>query len=115
MKKKAPPEFARWLKKTMKDKGWGISETARRAGLTHTPLSYVVTNGEVPSFETCVGLAKAFGVPLETVLIRAGYLPSTGDNPIREEIIFLLKRMNDETMLKIVLATAREAAKREKR
>jgi hypothetical protein len=36
------------------------------------------------------------------------------DNPIREEIVLTIKRINDDTLLKIILATARESARRER-
>ena len=111
MTKKALPQFVRWLKKTMKEKGWGLRETARRAGLTHSPLSYILTNGAMPSFDTCVGLAKAFDVPLESVLVGAGFLPGVDDDPTREEIIFLLKRVKNPASLRLVLSVLRSIVK----
>ena len=97
--KKAPTKFLDWLKTEMEKKGWGISETARRAGLTHTPLSYVVTNGEMPSFETCLALANAFNAPIENILRLANLLPETDvdiDDEDLQKIIDAYKHLSPE-------------------
>lgn len=67
--------FVDWLNEQMKNNNWSVRETARRAGISHTPLSFIL-NGNQPSFETCVALAKAFRVPEEQVLRLAGLLPA---------------------------------------
>jgi transcriptional regulator with XRE-family HTH domain len=115
MKRRASKSFIIWLKTEMHRKDWGITVTAKKAGLSHPVISDIMNFQLQPSFETCVGLAKAFDLPLEAVLIKAGYLLSTEDNPIREEIVLTVKRVNDDDLLRVILASVREAARRERK
>jgi transcriptional regulator with XRE-family HTH domain len=59
----------------MKEKGWGVRELARRAGVSH-PIISDALNGKGASFDTCKALAFLFRVPAEQVLRMAGLLPN---------------------------------------
>jgi transcriptional regulator with XRE-family HTH domain len=63
----------------MEKRGWGMAVTARRASLSHPVISDIVNLQAQPTFETCVGLAKAFEMPPEEVLRRANMLSSHSD------------------------------------
>ena len=79
MKRRASKSFITWLKTEMNRKDWGITVTAKKAGLSHPVISDIMNFQLQPSFETCVGLAKAFEMPPEEVLRRANMLSSHSD------------------------------------
>ena len=66
--------LAYWLELEMRNKGWGVREVARRAGLSHPIISDALNGGNV-SFETCKALASLFHIPPEEVFRKAGLLP----------------------------------------
>jgi len=97
MTKEAPREFVVWLQTQMDDKGWGVSETARKAGISHTPISYILNNGDQPTFETCKGLAQAFDIPITTVLAMAGLIEKPPERTQElDEWMLLFDRLRDE-------------------
>lgn len=71
MAKPAPPEFVVWVERKMDEKGWSARQTATRAGISHSLITYI-TRGEQPSLKTCKALAKAFGEPEPFVTALAG-------------------------------------------
>lgn len=76
-KKPAPQKFIEWLTGQMEANNLGIRETAKKVGVSHPTISEMVTYGNMPSYETCVALAKAFNVPPLQVLQLAGMMPSS--------------------------------------
>lgn len=68
-------EFLQWLENEMNDRGWGINDLARRAGLSSGGVSMVLSRQRGPGSAFCTGIARAFGIPPEEVFRRAGILP----------------------------------------
>jgi transcriptional regulator with XRE-family HTH domain len=93
--KPGPEGFPRWLNEQMNSRGWSVRETARRGGISHTPISFVLS-GEQPSFETCVALARAFNLQPETVLRKAGLLPEVPDTNELAREVYLLGLLSEE-------------------
>jgi len=69
-------ELARWLASELEKRGWSIRETARRAGLSHTPIANILANRTNPGLDVLVKLADALGKSREDVFRMAGILPS---------------------------------------
>ena len=68
--------FVTWLSKEMEDRGWNNSELARRAGLVPSAVSQVIAGNRGTGPEFCRSVARAFGLPAETVFRKAGLLPA---------------------------------------
>ncbi len=68
-------DFVTWLTKEMEDRGWNNSELARRAGLVPSAISQVIAGNRGTGPEFCRSVARALGLPPETVFRRAGLLP----------------------------------------
>lgn len=76
-------EFSEWLNEERNKRGWTQNELARRAGMTSSGVSQVITRRTFPGPEFCRGVARALGVPPERVFRKAGLLPPRiigGDN-----------------------------------
>ena len=67
--------LSEWLTIEIEQRGWSIREVARRAGLSHTAINNVLTGEVQPTLDTYRGIGRAFDIPLESVLRRAGELP----------------------------------------
>lgn len=52
-----------------------MRELARRAGVSHTPITKTISGETKPSPDVCRGIARALGEPPEDILRRAGHLP----------------------------------------
>ena len=67
--------FVTWLTSEMETRGWNNSELARRAGLVPSAISQVIAGnrGTGPGF--CSSVARALGLPPETVFRKSGLLP----------------------------------------
>ncbi len=68
-------DFVTWLTKEMEDRGWNNSELARRAGLVPSAISQVIAGNRGTGPEFCRSVARALGLPPETVFRKAGLLP----------------------------------------
>lgn len=72
-------EFIAWLVSEMDTRGWSQSETARRGKISSQMINAVVNRQTGVGVPFCTGIARAFGVPVEEVMRRAGILPQTGE------------------------------------
>jgi len=89
--------FATWLSRERRDRGWSIREAARRGRISHTSLADT-ENGDVPSLDTCKGIARAFGIRDVDVLRLAGLIdpkPPT-DMPVMEEIVQIASELDED-------------------
>ncbi len=105
MAKQASKSFMTWLKSEMDKRDWGITVTARKAGLTHPVISDILNLQVQPTFETCVALANAFRVPPDEVMRMASLLPGTDldiDDEDLQKIIDTYKYLSQEERKDIV-------------
>jgi transcriptional regulator with XRE-family HTH domain len=91
-------DLSGWLQERIDARGWSLRETARRAGLSPTPIASILSGDANPSLDVYKGLARAFALPLEQVLRAAGELPAHADaaqraDPLLEEGTFLLAQL----------------------
>ena len=64
-----------WLNERIKESGWSIREVARRANISHSWISNVLSGQKQPNWDFCVAIAPVFDVPVETLFHMAGLLP----------------------------------------
>jgi len=73
--------FVTWVLGELEARGWSQAELARRASVTPAPISRMLSGQTESKPEVLAGIARAFGVPLEEILRRAGQLPPYVDLP----------------------------------
>lgn len=76
---KKSEEFGSWIVQELERLGWSRSELARRANFSPSRVDQVVNGIGDPGDKFCRGVARAFGLPVEEVLRRAGRLPVISD------------------------------------
>ena len=69
-------DFSDWLNSQLDDRGWSFRELSRRSGLSTTQISDIANDKINPGLESCVSIARAFALPPEDILRRAGRLPA---------------------------------------
>lgn len=65
-------EFVIWLLAQMERRGWTQRELARRAGLSHSTINFILNGRYTPKTATLVAIAQALTVPVSEVLQAAG-------------------------------------------
>jgi transcriptional regulator with XRE-family HTH domain len=73
-----------WLIKELEERGWSHRELARRAGLSQTTVSQVISQQRKPTWDFCAVVAKALGEPVDRVFVLAG-LKRPLPPPVEEE------------------------------
>lgn len=72
--------FRDWIYAELGQRGWSQADLARASGITSGGMSRLLSEQRVPSSDTCLGIARAFDIPPETVLRKAGLLPPLKEN-----------------------------------
>ncbi|MCW5877753.1 MAG: helix-turn-helix transcriptional regulator [Anaerolineales bacterium] len=72
--------FVDWILQEMETRSWSQAELSRRSRVSESHISHVLSGRRGPQIGFCKGIAKAFEMPPELVLRKAGLLP-----PVREE------------------------------
>lgn len=70
-----------WVNQELKQKGWSMRELARRGDITHGTVSKVLSGKQNPGNDFYLGMARAFGFPLDSIerLDREGVTPLDPD------------------------------------
>lgn len=77
-------EFIDWLTEELNERGWSLNELARRAGLTGSMVSLVLSDQRNPGPDFCSGIAAALGYDDVSVFRKAGLLRSVPP-PVADE------------------------------
>jgi len=64
--------LAEWLVRGCEERNWSWNEACRKAGLAENAISKIVNGQGRAGLKSCYGFARAFGVPLATMLELAG-------------------------------------------
>ena len=100
-------DFVSWLIAAMNDRGWSNTELAQRAGVVQSTVSMVLSQRKQPGLDFCVGIARAFHLPPETVLRRAGLIPGApDDNENVGQMVYIMNQL-DEATQRMLVAEAR--------
>lgn len=72
-------DFAGWIIDELQKRGWAQAEFARRAEISPSQVSRVLSGDAKPGPEFLQGTARAFGLPADAIMRRAGMLPDHGE------------------------------------
>jgi transcriptional regulator with XRE-family HTH domain len=90
-------EFINWLIEEIDKRGWSNSELARRASVAPATVSMIISGKSNPGLDFCVGVARAFNVPPEDVLRRAGLLPGRpGHDAQTRRASYMFSRLSED-------------------
>ena len=107
-----------WLIRETEQRGWSYNQLAKRAGLSSSGISLVLSGQRRAGFEFCTKIARAFSVPAEDVLRRAGLLPPVPtETPSLREVIHLFNQLSPEqqdNMIAMARALLAEQKRRSK-
>lgn len=110
-------KLIKWINEKLIEEGWTIRELARRAKLSPTTIGDFLNHKTKAGLQFCIGIARAFRVPTETILRLAGHLPQlTEDVMMNEELLTYftaLPKSERRRILTIVRALHEEHAKYE--
>lgn len=102
-------EFSYWLNEELNQRGWSRSEAARRGEISPSMFDKVISGGANPGLDFCKAIARAFKMPPETVLRKAGLLSATSqDKAAEEELLDYFRALSPETR-RLIVAQARAA------
>lgn len=94
-----------WLSSELKRRSWSHRELARRAGLSQTAISSVLSGERKAGWDFCAAVAEAMGEMPERVLRLAGLLQplqaGEGDVTLRE-LIEIARRLPREERLELL-------------
>lgn len=74
-------QFADWLLAELESRGMTQSELARKGGISQAGIAHVIAGDRKPGPKICKAIARAFSIPEEEVMRRAGLMssaPKTG-------------------------------------
>ena len=94
-----------WLASELKTRGWSHRELARRAGLSQTAVSTVLSSQRQPGWEFCSAVARALGEVPERVLRRAGLLPplpAPENDATLRDLVAYAKQLSAEERLMVL-------------
>ncbi len=98
-----PNRFRDWLNAQLARKGWIQADLARASGITTAQISRIMSGRRGIGRESCNAIAKALGVPPETVLRAAGLLPDEPEeNELTEELIYIFNQLTAESQVRAV-------------
>ena len=106
-------EFSEWLYAEMERRGLSQSELARRAGMAQSTVSFALSGDRRPGLDFCVGVARAFDLPPEDVLQRAGLLPSSPEETPNAKLALHLFSQLPVEVQDLILAQMRALVERE--
>ena len=69
-----PSAFANWLLEELIKRGWSQADLSRRANLSRTAVSNILTGNRAPGPDFCRAVARALGYPQELVFRKAGLI-----------------------------------------
>lgn len=105
------PKLFRWIVDEVERRSWSNNELAKRAGLSPSHLSMVMSGQRSVTFDFCAAIAKAFGERPEVLFRKAGLLPpSSGKmdelNEEEAELIQIRRKLSRPRQI-AMLETAR--------
>ena len=105
----------KWIQEGLTQHGWSQSELARRAKLSSTTVSDVLSGSAKPGLNFCKGVARAFGVRTEKVLRLAELLPpEPEETPTSRELLYMFMQLGDEDQERILDITRTFLEKKER-
>ena len=100
-------DFWEWAEEELANRGLTWYGVEKQAGLSNAAISRRALNRQKPTLITCRGIAKAFRLPEELLLQKAGLLPGKpGASLELAELLHLARRLDIDDLDRL-LAIAR--------
>lgn len=102
---KSETHFGQWLERQINERGWNISELARRGEVSHVAILRVINGDRNAGPDLCRAIAKALEMPEEKVFRLAGHLsalPAPDDDLSFAEVYDMMKRLTPEERQEIM-------------
>ncbi len=98
-------DFVKWLTHEIDSRDWNQSILAERASISTAQMSRIFKRERLPGIDAITGIARALGIPTETVMRAAGWLPAVGEVPDGwVELGHRLMRLSGETRARAIQA-----------
>ena len=98
-------ELVQWIYEQLNRQGWSQRELARRAGISTGALSMVIKEQRGAGPDFCNAVARAFGVPPESVFRMAGLLDEVDiDKQQTEELLHYFKQLSLSERINLIRA-----------
>lgn len=108
------PTVGEYLQQVRFTKGWSLREAAKRVGLAHSRIDEVekmidARTGKTfrPSYVNIVKFAKAYGLPPDQLLKRAGYEPGIELTDHEWRLISAFRRMPEAEQADLLVEVER--------
>lgn len=98
-------DLINWIEEEMAKRGWRPADLARKAEIDSGFLSRILSGQRQPGLDACIGIARALGVSIDTVVrhARPGELPPiTSDQASEREILYKIRSLDQEDRLKVM-------------
>jgi len=73
-------DFSDWLLSELKMREWSQADLSRKSGIASPHITRVLKRQQNPGNVFCEGIARAFDIPIESVMRQANILPPSSDN-----------------------------------
>ena len=89
-------DFVKWLNAQTERRSWSNNELGRRAGVSRSTISLVLTGQQSPTWEFCYRMAQALKEPPEKVFRLAGLLPPAPPerDPLIQELLEIARKLD---------------------
>jgi transcriptional regulator with XRE-family HTH domain len=89
--------FVNWFNQQIEAKGWTYADIAKRGVISKSMVSRVVSEQSQPGLEFCKAVARAFEIPADFVLRRAGLIdPLPPAVEEEQEILHIVRSLSPE-------------------
>lgn len=90
--------FSEWLFEQLQERNWSQADLARASGLTRQAISYYTSDkSKSPDIHSLRKIAKAFKVPEDIVLEKAGLMPAKSElSALKRALIHQLEQADED-------------------
>ena len=100
-----------WLNQKLNEFGWSQRELARRASVSNTTVSEVLSGNRMPSWNFCADIARPLGVDPDDIFVLAGLKrPPPAEVAEEREVLGILRRL-PKSVRDVVLSMLRGLAR----
>ncbi len=110
--------LADWILRELKKREWSQSDLARRAGVSRSAISDIITGKRNIGRDLAISIASAFNVPLDEVFRASGLLPPAETSARFRQVDHLLSQLEDdeqEGVVEFIKMRLKLAGKNEKK
>ncbi len=96
--------FSEWLNEQMQRRNWSQADLARAAEIGPAAIYKLMTSkSKRPDWDSCAGIARAFGISIETVYRAAKLLPNEPDFPELDDLKMIMAQLSPRERQEILV------------